>query len=164
QGTAATPAGRFHAAGRLPRPAAGGMSPHHRRRRDRRPRHQLRPADDPRSARGPGVRTSDNGRTGHAGANSYRERQPGPRRAGGGPGVYRNERQDATFLLTGARGHEVLAQTCAVDVRQATPRRLIVTRVAGVNASVLPETIAGLPAYRLWVDPSFAWDLWESLV
>ena len=41
--------------------------------------------------------------------------------------------------------------------------RLILTRLAGVNAGILPETIGAWPAYRLWVDPSFAADLWEAL-
>src|SRR5207248_1687282 len=31
------------------------------------------------------------------------------------PGVYRVERQDACFLLTGSRATEVLAQVCSID-------------------------------------------------
>jgi sarcosine oxidase subunit gamma len=79
------------------------------------------------------------------------------------PGVYRVERQDATFLLTGARALDVLAQVCGIDVRHAAPRRLILTRLAGVNGGLLPETRGDLPAFRLWVEPSQAPGLWESL-
>jgi sarcosine oxidase subunit gamma len=74
------------------------------------------------------------------------------------------ERQDATLLLCGPRTLEVLAQTCGVEVAAAPPRRLIYTRVAGVSCGLWPDAISGLPACRLWVDPSFALGLWESLV
>jgi sarcosine oxidase subunit gamma len=77
--------------------------------------------------------------------------------------VYPVERQEATFLLVGRRGREVLAQTCGTDFSEMPPRRLIYTRVAGVSAGILPEAINGHIAYRMWVDPSFAADLWEAL-
>jgi sarcosine oxidase subunit gamma len=79
------------------------------------------------------------------------------------PGVYRVERQDATFLLTGARAVRVLAQLCSLDFRAASPRRLLLTRAGGVNCGILPEEAAGVPAFRIWVDPTFAVALWESL-
>ncbi|MBI1917495.1 MAG: hypothetical protein HYS12_22585, partial [Planctomycetes bacterium] len=46
------------------------------------------------------------------------------------PGVYRVEREDATFLLTGTRAPEVLAQVCSIDFRTAPRRRLVLTRAA----------------------------------
>jgi sarcosine oxidase subunit gamma len=78
-------------------------------------------------------------------------------------GVYRVERQDATFLLTGARAVRVLAQLCSIDFRAAPPGRLLLTRAGGVNCGILPETASGVPAFRIWVDPSYAVALWESL-
>jgi sarcosine oxidase subunit gamma len=74
------------------------------------------------------------------------------------------ERQDATFLVCGPRTFELFAQTCGVEVAAAPPRRLIYARVAGVNCALWPDEVAGRPALRLWVDPSYALSLWESLV
>jgi sarcosine oxidase, subunit gamma len=81
----------------------------------------------------------------------------------GTPGAYPVERQEATFLLVGRRTREVLAQTCGIDFAETPPLRLIYTRIAGVSSAILPETVGGQTAYRLWVDPSYAPDLWHSL-
>ncbi|REJ75880.1 MAG: hypothetical protein DWQ34_06845 [Planctomycetota bacterium] len=78
--------------------------------------------------------------------------------------VYRVEHQDATFLLTGPRSLDVMAQTCGIDFREANGGRAIFTRVAGVSCALLPETIADQQAFRLWLDPSYAPYLWEELV
>jgi sarcosine oxidase, subunit gamma len=78
-------------------------------------------------------------------------------------GVYRVERQDATFLLSGARAVGVLAQLCSIDFRRAPADRLILTRAGGVNCGVLPCTVAEVPAFRVWVDPTYAVALWEVL-
>ena len=73
------------------------------------------------------------------------------------------ERQDVTFLLTGARTLEVLAQSCGINFREAPSHRLVLTRVAGVSCGVFPETVDKIPVHRLWVDPSYAVYLWETL-
>ncbi len=78
------------------------------------------------------------------------------------PGVYRVERQDATFLLCGSRALEVLAQLCSYDFR-AAPRRLVLTRAGGVNCGVLPDQVNGIALFRFWVDPTFAVSFWEML-
>lgn len=81
----------------------------------------------------------------------------------GRPGIARVERQEATFLLTGSRALEVLAQTCGINFREVPAKRLVMTRIAEVNCSVLPEGGDDLPRYRLWVDPTYAIALWDSL-
>ena len=78
--------------------------------------------------------------------------------------VFRVERQEATFLLIGCRAIDVLAQSCGINFHETTARRLVLTRVAGVNAGVFPETIASQPAFRIWVDYTYALYLWEALV
>ena len=80
-----------------------------------------------------------------------------------GPGVWPVERQDAAFLLAGSRALEVLAQTCGINFRQAPDRRLIMTRLAGVSCVILPQPVDQVPIYRLWVDPSYAVALWQTL-
>jgi len=78
-------------------------------------------------------------------------------------GAYRVVRQEATFLLVGARRGDVLAQTCGIDFREAATGKVVLTRVAGVSCSVLPVLVENIPAYRLWVDSSYAIYLWETL-
>ncbi len=78
-------------------------------------------------------------------------------------GLYRVEHQEATFVLTGHRALEVLAQTCGINFVEALPDKVIFTRVSGVSCGILPERLREIPAYRLWVDPSYAVYLWETL-
>src|SRR5207249_7391607 len=72
--------------------------------------------------------------------------------AGNPPRVYRVERQDATFVLSGPQAVNVLAQLCSFDFRSAPPGRLVLTRAGGVNCMALPEKANDLPLFRLWVD------------
>ena len=78
--------------------------------------------------------------------------------------VFRVERQDATFLLTGSRATKVLAQSCSINFNEASLNQLLLTRVAGVNCGVLPETIGNQQFFRLWVDYTYAIYLWTTLV
>jgi len=78
--------------------------------------------------------------------------------------VFRVEHQEATFLLTGSRSWEVLAQTCGINFDEAAPRTVIFTRVAGVSCGVFPDALRDVSTYRIWVDPSYAIYLWETLV
>lgn len=82
----------------------------------------------------------------------------------GRPGVSRIDRQDATFHLAGTRSFAVLEQTCGVNFRAAAPGRIMFTRVAGVSAGVLPHDKTPEPHFTLWLDPSYAIDLWAALV
>jgi hypothetical protein len=79
------------------------------------------------------------------------------------PGVYRVERQDTTFLLTGEKATRVLAQLCSIDFRDVSENRFILTRAGGVNCGVLPERIGESPSFRLLVDCTYAASFWEAL-
>jgi heterotetrameric sarcosine oxidase gamma subunit len=78
--------------------------------------------------------------------------------------MFRVEHQEATFLITGSRSLEVLAQTCAINFSEAARRQVIFTRVAGVSCGVFPDAVRNIPTYRIWVDPGYAVYLWEALV
>ena len=78
--------------------------------------------------------------------------------------VFFVERQEATLLLTGERSLDVLSQTCAMNFCAAASGCVIMTRVAGVTCSILPEEVEGVPCYRLWVDASYAEYLWTALL
>jgi sarcosine oxidase subunit gamma len=72
------------------------------------------------------------------------------------PRVYRVERHDAAFLLSGPLAVKVLAQLCSFDFRSAPPGRVVMTRAAGVNCTVLPGAADEVPSFRLWIDCTFA--------
>jgi len=78
-------------------------------------------------------------------------------------GVTRVERQEAIFLLTGLRSLDVLAQTCAIDFREAPLDVLVMTRVAGTSCSILPTRAKIAARYQISVDATYAVSLWESL-
>ena len=78
--------------------------------------------------------------------------------------IFRVDHQEATFLLSGSRGPEVLAQTCGINFSEAVPQRAVFTRVAGVSCCILPDTVRQVLCYRIWVDPSYAVYLWDMLV
>ena len=85
-----------------------------------------------------------------------------PRLAAAPADVYRVERQDATFLLSGGRALRVLARLSSIDFATAPPRRLVLTRAAGVNCGVLPDRDGDVPVYRVWVDFTYAASFWEA--
>lgn len=77
--------------------------------------------------------------------------------------VFDVEREDASFQIAGHRGRDALAQTCGVDFGAQPMNRLVLTRLAGVSGTVLPFQFGDEPAWRMWIDPSYATYLWEQL-
>src|SRR5262249_16877550 len=78
-------------------------------------------------------------------------------------GTYRVRRQDASFLLTGVRSNAVLRETCGVDLSQPSDG-VVLTRVAGVSAMILPDRLSDTPAFRFWIDPSYGPYFWKALL
>ncbi|MCH2209689.1 MAG: hypothetical protein MK110_00185 [Fuerstiella sp.] len=78
--------------------------------------------------------------------------------------MFRVAHQEASFLVSGSRGPEVLAQTCGINFSEAVPQQAVFTRVAGVSCCILPDTVRQVLCYRIWVDPSYAMYLWDTLV
>src|SRR5262249_11243393 len=79
------------------------------------------------------------------------------------PGVYRVLRQDASLLLSGSQATEVLLETCGYDFREASPK-VVMTRVAVVSCSILPRTLNGFSVFQLWLDGTYGFYLWETLL
>ena len=79
------------------------------------------------------------------------------------PGVYRVERQEASFLLIGSRTHEVLSQTCGHDFRESEGQ-VVLSRVAGVSCRLLQVEASGISGLRIWLDPSYSVYLWKMLL
>ncbi len=78
------------------------------------------------------------------------------------PGVQRVWRQDAGVLLSGRKSTEVLAQTCGLPVEPLSSS-LIMTRIAGISAALLPFQVDGVQVFRLWFPPTYGPYLWETL-
>jgi sarcosine oxidase subunit gamma len=78
-------------------------------------------------------------------------------------GAYHTEQQMATFFLSGVCAGEVLSQTCGVEFEQVVNGRLLYSRIAGVSAAILPDTVNDLPVYRLWIGYNFGPALWQTL-
>jgi sarcosine oxidase subunit gamma len=76
----------------------------------------------------------------------------------------RIERQEATFLLVGARAIDVLAQTCGINFRDQVSGRLVLSRVAGVSCGIFLDSVGELTAFRFWIDASYAAYMWETLL
>jgi sarcosine oxidase subunit gamma len=82
------------------------------------------------------------------------------------PGVYPVPRQDAAFVLFGARAERVLAQTTSFDFRNLCrdASEAVLTLMAGVSVLVLGYALGGSPRYRIWCDPSFGPYLYRTLL
>jgi glycine cleavage system aminomethyltransferase T len=81
----------------------------------------------------------------------------------GADGAYRVERQDCSLLITGGRAHEVFAQTCGVNLAKMGDS-FFKTRLALCSCSVKRDDVSGVPAWRLWLEPSYAEYLWTALL
>jgi sarcosine oxidase subunit gamma len=84
-------------------------------------------------------------------------------KAGGDLEVYRVLRQDAAMILGGSRAVDVMLETCGVDC-SSHEFRMVYSRVAGVSCAILPDTVDGLRAYRIWCDASYGPYLWQTLL
>lgn len=78
------------------------------------------------------------------------------------PTAHPTSRHDASLLAVGPRVPEVIAQTCGVDIVRELPGRIVLTRMAAVNAMLLYRP--GAATLRIWCDPSFGVYLYEALV
>jgi len=79
------------------------------------------------------------------------------------PQVYETPREETTLILEGADCHALFAQTCAIDFSTVARGIALFTRIAGVSCAVLPDAACDGPRFIIWVDPSYADYLWETL-
>jgi sarcosine oxidase subunit gamma len=81
-------------------------------------------------------------------------------------GVYFVLRQDVELALIGRRTADLLLQTCSVDFSslELATRPTVVTSMAGIAVTVVPQWTAGEVRYRIWCDSTYGGYLWETLV
>lgn len=80
-----------------------------------------------------------------------------------GEGVYQVPRQDTALLLYGPRWRDLMRQVCAIDLTTADEQEVVQTQVIGVSVVLTRHLIAGQPAVRLLVDPSWRTSLQQAL-
>lgn len=83
----------------------------------------------------------------------------------GAAGAYPVLRQDAAFVLGGARAADALTEVCNVDFAALPPagKPVVMTLMTGVGVLVLPQSTDDGMVHRIWCDPSFGSYLWETL-
>ena len=82
-------------------------------------------------------------------------------------GVYPVLRQDAALMMRGETVHEVLLQTCSVDLFSipAPERAVALTMMAGINVTLIDiSQPTGVPCLRVWCDGTYGTYLWETLL
>jgi sarcosine oxidase subunit gamma len=81
--------------------------------------------------------------------------------------VYPVLRQDAALMMRGEAVHEVLAQTCSIDLLAIPPqeRAVALTMMAGISVTVIDVSSAhAAPCFRVWCDGTYGTYLWETLL
>jgi hypothetical protein len=85
-------------------------------------------------------------------------------------GVYPVLRQDFVVEITGARTHDLFAETCAIDLvpverdSTATSGPVILTSMIGVGAIVVCRSSAQGSCFTVWSDPSYSHYFWNQLL
>lgn len=80
-------------------------------------------------------------------------------------GVYPVLRQDACLQLSGSALSQLLRQVCNINFAalDLSTFPVVLTSMAGVGVTVLPEMAAGSVSYRVWCDGTFGIYLWQTL-
>ncbi|OYW66372.1 MAG: aminomethyltransferase [Hydrogenophilales bacterium 16-64-46] len=80
-------------------------------------------------------------------------------------GVYPVLRQDTALRVRGARLNELLLETCSVDFAalDRAARPVVLTSMAGVMITVIPDDDAGTPGCRIWCDGTWGESLADTL-
>lgn len=80
-------------------------------------------------------------------------------------GVYKVQRADAAFILSGSEALDLLSELCMLDLRDSAlgANAVVMTQVAGISATLLRQTLNGQQVYRIWCDGTYGPYLWDML-
>ena len=80
-------------------------------------------------------------------------------------GVYKVQRADAAFILSGSEALDLLSELCMLDLRDSAlgTNAVVMTQVAGISATLLRQTLNGQQVYRIWCDGTYGPYLWDML-
>lgn len=81
-------------------------------------------------------------------------------------GVYKVQRGDAAFILSGSQVLNLLSELCMLDLRDSAlaENAVVMTQVAGISCILLRQTLNGEPVFRLWCDGTYGPSVWEILL
>ncbi len=82
------------------------------------------------------------------------------------PGVYKVQRADAAFILSGSEVLNMLSELCMLDLRDsALPiNAVVMTQIAGISATLLRQQLNGEQVYRVWCDGTYGPYMWDMLL
>jgi sarcosine oxidase subunit gamma len=86
-------------------------------------------------------------------------------------GVYKVQRADAAFIISGKQALNLLSELCTLNLgtldlasETLSDNKLLMTQIAGISAILLRQSINGKDAYRVWCDGTYGHYLWETLL
>lgn len=82
------------------------------------------------------------------------------------PGVYKVQRADAAFILSGTEVLDLLSELCMLDLRDSSfpANAVLMTQVAGISATLLRQQLNGQQVYRMWCDGTYGPYMWDMLL
>ncbi|MEZ0330929.1 MAG: sarcosine oxidase subunit gamma [Methylophilaceae bacterium] len=87
------------------------------------------------------------------------------------PGVYKVQRADAAFIISGQQALNLLSELCTLNLgtldlasETLSDNKLLMTQVAGISAILLKQSINGKDAYRIWCDGTYGPYMSETLL
>ena len=80
-------------------------------------------------------------------------------------GVYKVLHADAAFVISGNKILTLLAELCKLDfsAKALTANQVIMTQIADISATIVPEMINGELVIRLWCDGTYGAYMWRVL-
>jgi len=80
-------------------------------------------------------------------------------------GVYKVLRADAAFIISGDQILTMFSELCKLDLSAEAlkPNQLIMTQVADISATIVPEIINNRLVIRLWCDGTYGAYMWRVL-
>ncbi len=81
------------------------------------------------------------------------------------PGVYKVLRADAAFVISGDQILTMFSELCKLDLsdKALEPNQLIMTQIADISATLVPEIINDRLVIRLWCDGTYGAYMWRVL-
>jgi len=81
-------------------------------------------------------------------------------------GVYKVQRADAAFIISGHQTLNLLSELCTLDLagEASSENKLLMTQIAGISAILLKQSINNKDAYRIWCDGTYGHYMQETLL
>lgn len=72
-------------------------------------------------------------------------------------GVYKVPRADAAYSLAGSDVQNLLAELCALDLRESAlaENAVVMTQIAGISATLLRHSVNNETVYKIWCDGTY---------